>query len=276
MKDIIRSRSTRVVLALLAAILTGTANAQSAAWNVNPGLTDRWTLQLGAFRPNLETTAHLNSATGRIGTTVDFEDTLGFSDTKTVPQFLGSVRLGERWKIEGEYFQLNRSSSRTLNRTINWGDRTFTLGTTVNSEFDSKVYRLSAGYSFIKDNTKELGVVLGFHVTDFDTSIGTPGIAAQGGSGLAPLPTIGAYGSYALSPRWLLSARADYFSLNYNDYDGRLLNFNAGVDYRITRHFGLGVGYRYVDYEVTATKPNFNGGLEYRFKGPVLYMVASF
>src|SRR4029078_1226723 len=124
MKDIIRSSSTRVVLALLGAILTGTANAQSAAWNVNPGLTDRWTFQLGAVRPNIETTAHLHSATGNNGTTVGFEDTLGFSDTKTVPQFLGSVRLGERWKIEGEYFQLHRSSLRHLHRPLKWGERT--------------------------------------------------------------------------------------------------------------------------------------------------------
>ena len=34
--------------------------------------------------------------------------------------------------------------------------------------------------------------------------------------------TIGFYGSYALTPRWLLSGRVDFFSLNYNDYDGSL------------------------------------------------------
>jgi len=271
-----RYAAARAVAVLGVMLASGVATAQQASWNVHPALTDSVTLQLSAFRPRVETTAHLNSSTGAIGTDIDFENTLGFSDSKTIPALLASVRLGARWKIEAEYFALKRSGTRTLNRTISWGDQTFVLGTTVNSEFDSDVYRLSVGYSFIKDNQKELGVVLGFHVTDFNTSIAAPAVGAQSGDGLAPLPTIGVYGAYALSPRWLVSGRADYFSLNYDDYDGRLLNFGAGVEYRITRNFGAGLAYRYVDYDLTATKTRFTGGFQYRFSGPVLSVIGSF
>ena len=107
---------------------------------------------------------------------MNFENDLGFSDTKTVPAFLADVRLGERWKIEFEYIGLSRDSSVAINRTLNWGDRSYAIGEVVSSEFDSDVYRLSGGYSFIKDSQKELGVTLGLHVTDFKLGLAATGI----------------------------------------------------------------------------------------------------
>ena len=264
------------VPALLGLTMCSLAAAQDASWNVHPALQDRWNFQLGAFFSKVDTSAHLNSSTRALGTQISFENDLGFSDSKTVPSFLGSVRLGDRWKIEGEYLALNRSSSAAIGRTINWGDKTYTFGTVVSSDFDSDIYRLSAGYSFVKDDKAELGVALGLHVTDFKLSLNASGIGGQTGDTLAPLPTIGVYGAYAFTPRWLLSGRVDYFSLNYQDYDGRLLNFSAGVDYRFARNFGVGAGYRYVDYDLTATKTKFEGGVNYNFKGPMLYLVGSF
>ena len=263
-------------VALAGMAVYGGAAAQDAAWKVHPALQDRWTFQLGAFFPKIDTNANLNGTGGRIGTELSFENDLGFDDTKTVPTLLIGARLGERWRIEGEYLALNRSHSQAISRTINWGDRTFTLGTTVSSDFDSDIYRLSVGYSFIKDDKAELGVVLGAHITDFEVSLSAPGTGGQSGDTLAPLPTIGLYGSYAFTPRWLLSARVDYFSLNYNEYDGSLVNVNVGVDYRVARNFGIGLGYRHVDYDLNVSKSRFNGSVNYKFNGPIIYMVGSF
>ena len=267
-----RLRVAQALLALLAITACGLAAAQG----VHPALTDRWSFQLGAYYPKADTTVRLNSTAGGFGTEVSFEDDLGFSTSKTVPWFLGSVRLGERWKIEAEYLTLHRSSTRAVSRTITWGDQVFAIGTVVGAEFDSDIYRLSGGYSFIKSNQAEVGVALGLHLTDFTASLGATGIGAQTGDALAPLPTVGLYGAYAFTPKWLVSARFDYFSLNYNEYYGELTNFTLGVDYRFSRHFGVGLGYRHVDYELNSTKPRFTGHVNYQMSGPVLYLSASF
>ena len=260
-------------LALLGMLACGVASGQQG---VHPGLTDRFTIQIGAYAPQADTTAFLNSSTLARGTSISFEDDLNLTDRKTVPAILGSWRFGEKWRVEAEYFTLHRSGARALARTINWGDNTYTVGTTVNSEFNTDIYRLSVGYSFIKDNQKEFGAVLGLHATDFSATLSAAGVGARTGDGLAPLPTIGVYGAYAFTPKWLLTGRLDYFSMEYNQYDGSLLNFNVGVDYRFTRNFGVGLAYRHVDYDVTATKGNFNGGMNYKFSGPMIYGVASF
>jgi len=262
--------------ALLALAIPGLAAAQESSWKVHPALQDTWTFQLGAYIPSVDTTASLNNSAGTIGTSVSFEDDLGFSDRKTLGSFLAGVRLGERWKVEFEYFALDRTNSRAINRTINWGDRTYPINTVVEGKFESTVYRLSGGYSFVKNDQAEVGAALGLFVTDFTSSLSASGVGGQTGDTLAPLPTIGLYGAYAFSPRWLLSGRLDYFSLNYDDYDGSLKNFTAGIDYRFTRNFGIGAGYRYVDYDLTITKSSYNGAIRYKFNGPTVYAVASF
>jgi hypothetical protein len=260
---------------LLALLMPGIAPAQGTSWSIHPALQDRWNLQFGLQVPTIRTDARLDSAAGR-GTSVNFEDTLGLSNNKAMPVLLGMARLGERWRLEFEASSLHRSGSRTLDRTINWGNNSYTFGTTVASQFDSDIFRLSGGYSFVKSNVAELGVALGLHATDFSTSLSAPNLGAQRNDVIAPLPTIGVYGAYAFTPRWLLSGRVDYFSLNVDNYSGSLVNFNAGVDYRFARNFGVGLGYRHVDYQLSASNSRFTGDVNYRFSGPMFYLTGSF
>jgi hypothetical protein len=269
--------TAQIVVVLMGMGYSCLAVAQASSWSVHPALEDRWMFQLGAFFPKVDTTARLNGTGGVIGTEVSFEDDLGLSDRKSMGSFLASVRLGERWRIEGEYYSLSRGGTRTISRTINWGDQSFAANTTIGSTFDTDIYRLSGGYSFVKDKQKEFGVSLGLHVTDIAASlVGAGGLVGQAADTLAPLPTIGVYGAYAFSPRWVLSGRIDYFSLKYDEYDGKLINLTAGIEYRVARNFGIGAGWRYVDYEVNVTKARFNGGVDYKFSGPTLYATASF
>ena len=192
---------------VLAGIFTSSiAVGQESSWVVNPGLQDRWTLEIGAYSPTVETTAHLNGPFGN-GTTVNFEEDLNLKDRKTSATVLGKVRIGDRWRIEAEYFGLDRGGSRAINRTITWGDNVYPIGTTVSSTFDTDIFRLAGGYSFVKNDTAEVGIALGLHATDFRLSLGATGVGTQQADALAPLPTVGLYASYAFSPRADLGTR---------------------------------------------------------------------
>ena len=50
----------------------------------------------------------------------------------------------------------------------------------------------------------------------------------------------------------------------------------VAVDYRFARNFGVGLGYRYVDYDLDVTRASFTGGVKYEFSGPMLYLIGSF
>jgi hypothetical protein len=248
------------------------------------GPQDRYWAELEYFFPTISSTARLDFPNTNIrGTEIALEDDLGLSDRKGAPYLLLGMRLGQAWRLEFEYYQLNRTASRTINRTINWGQVTFPASATVSSKFDTDVYRLTGGWSFYRTAQAEGGASLGLHVTQFDMAIagqgnGPAGLAFQseGRDQLVPLPTIGLYGNYMLSDRWVLRGRVDYLSLNYESYDGSLTNWMAAVDWRITPNWTAGVGYRYVDYKLESTKENFKGRVQYKFKGPTLYMGATF
>lgn len=265
----------RAGLAALGVLAAGLAAGQQAGTTMHPALQDRWSIQLGIYTPNVETTARLNGAGGQVGTEVSFEEDLGYAERNDMPALLASVRLGVRWKIEAEYLSLRRDNSRALGRTINWGDDTHTVGTTVTSKFTSDILRLSGTYSFIKDAQMEAGFALGLHSTDFKISVAAAGVGSDTDV-LAPLPTLGFYGAYAFTPKWLLSGRVDVFSLDYGDYEGRLVNATLGVDYRLFRNFGLGAAYRYIDYDLSVTTSEYDGDIKYRFSGPMLYLVSTF
>ena len=93
---------------------------------------------------------------------------------------------------------------------------------------------------------------------------------------LVPLPTAGLYGTYKVSDQVSLRGRVDFLSLKYEDYDGKLINWMASIDWRFAKNWGVGLGYRYVDYDLEATSTDFRGEINYNFKGPTLFLNAAF
>lgn len=245
---------------------------------------DRYWLQVQAFWPDIDTTVEVSNNAGTRGTKIDLESDLKLSDRKTLPAIFAGARIGERWTVVGEYYALNRSASASASRDLVFDDATFPAGVTIGSEFKTDVYRLGVGYAFVKNDKAEVGGVVGLHVTQF--TVGLKGQARIGQAALstesrkrdalAPLPTVGLYGVYQATPKISLNGRVDYLSLKVSDYDGRLVNAQASVAYRVWENVGIGVMYRYVDYNLGIEKERWNGDVSYTFKGPALFLQAAF
>lgn len=241
----------------------------------NPLLSDRFFFGLGVYAPTAVTKAQLNSDVG-VGATVDFEDALGLDSTDVTPQGLARWRMSDRWRMELEYFALNRSSTKVLSADVAWGDQTFTAGTSVDSTFDVSVARLSFGYSFFKTEDKEIGAALGFHITSFDASLETAGGSDEGGDVLAPLPVLSLYGQVALTDEWAFSARADAFKLVVDPYDGKIISMAADVTYQPWRHLGFGLGYRSLLIHAGVDGGDWDGQIDSSFQGAILFVYTSF
>jgi hypothetical protein len=261
-----------------AAVLACASTGALAEWP-----TDESWVGLEYFYPTIGSTARLDSNNGSRGVTVNFEQDLDLADRKGTPYFTLGTRLGERWRIQFEYYTLNRNGTKTIGRQIDWGDTTFPVGATLESKFDSTIYRLTGGYSFIRTTEAELGFGFGFHTTDFKTQLSGQGTGAATGFGFqrenhntfVPLPTIGLYGTYVFNPQFAFRGRVDWLSLNYGDYDGSLVNWLGAFDWRFAKNWVTGLGYRYVNYKVGVSKSDFNGQVDYNFKGPTIYIWAN-
>jgi hypothetical protein len=261
--------------------LAGTALAETP--------TDQYWIGLSYFYPTITSTARVDVPGTRLGTTIRLEDELGLADRKGTPYLLTGMRIGSNWRIEFEYYALNRDASRTSDRSFDVGDVTFNTSTTISSKFDTGIYRLTGGYAFIRTPTAEFGGSVGLHVTDFKLQLSGLGTVTTSGGGsatasaqreertaLVPLPTLGIYGSYVFADQFVLRGRVDYLSLTYEKYHGSLVNWFGGFDWRFVKNFGAGVGYRYVNYKLTSTNTHVYGEINYNFKGPTIYLEAAF
>jgi hypothetical protein len=265
-------------LILPAAIaFAATAIAPAAAQQVplHPALQDRWSFGAGVFFPSTATQASLTSNSTGLGTSIDFEDTFGMKRSDTVPTAYGRWRINQRWRIDAEYFQLNRSSERVIDREINWGDQTFPVNTSVSSKFDFSDLRVSAGYSFFRTPDKELGVGLGLHMAWYDVSLNSPSGGGEGQDVLAPLPVLSVYGNFALTDRWAVGTRLDRFSLSYDKFTGSLTNLALDLQYQPFRHVGFAFGYRGLFIKAEVEDDRVTGKFRQSFSGPMLSMNVS-
>jgi len=242
----------------------------------NPALNDSFNFYLGIYAPRSAVSASLTPPGGGTGVAVDFENSLGLAE-RSVTGVSGFMwRFTKRWRLEVDYFRLNRDASRTLNQDIEWNGVTYPIGTTVESTFDFYDVRASAGYSFFKTTDKELGVGIGLHLSSIKASINASGVGNEAGDVLAPLPVLSLYGQFALTDEWGLRLRTDWFSLTYGDYSGDLNSAAIDILYQPFRHVGFGFGVkRYMlDAEINAT--DYHGRARVAFNGPEAFVMASF
>jgi len=267
---------------LLASILGAAAAAPAFCQEAipeHPALRDRFYFAAGMFFPRTTTSAELESRTG-VGANIDFENTLGMKESKDVPMAMARWRSGNRWRFEAEYFQMNRSGDKTVDRTINWGEQTFPVNSTVSSKFDFSDLRLSAGYSFFRTKDKEVGVGLGAHVAAYNATLsgtfnGAP-IGNQTEKVTAPLPVLSFYSQFALTDRWAVAGRMDRFALKYDKFSGNLTGIGLDVMYQPFKNVGFGIGSRALALKVAAEDEGRKAEFKQTFQGPVLYVNASF
>lgn len=246
---------------------------------------EKFWIRVEGYLPTVNSSVRVgNSQTGQVGTIIDLEEDLALSKRRTLPLVAGGVALGDSWQINAEYYSLSRQGSLQLQREIVFDGATYPISTDVESEFNSDVYRLTVGYLISKGAKHQLGVGVGAHITGFSARIegqvtgsnGTLTLASRRREVLAPLPTLGLFGSYEPLPRVILGVRADYLSLKVDEYDGRLLNLEASASYKLSKTFALGLGYRKVDYRLRVSKRDWNGEVDYSFHGPAIFARAAF
>jgi len=264
---------------MFVALVAGGARAQIASTELipnHPALTDRFTFEIGAQYSRSTTSASLGPTSGGTGVVVDFEDTLGLDERNWIGVAGVLWRISERWRLEVDYFSLNRNATRTLATDIEWGDQNFTAGTTVNTSYDFSDVRIAAGYSFFKRRDKELGVGFGLHVAKIDASISSASAGTEGSDVTAPLPVFNLYGAFALTNEWAVRFRMDWLSLSYGDYSGDIRNTAIDAIYQPFRNVGFGLGMRNMIVDVEIEKDDWRGRARTVFSGPVASLRVSF
>ncbi len=271
----------RLLALLFASILSGSVFA--AGSSVNPMLDDKFTFRLGAT---------WLKADGNFSSTRDGEPTdkistgdLGVDDSETNLYVGARWRFAERWRLSFNYFGLDADSNINQNfDELDFGDIDASGFLAVDTKLNTDFYVAQVGYSLLKNERAELGIGVGVHVVQFETKLKVSGginnvsgsVQSDSIDYTVPLPNILGYGAYAITPKLSLEGGVGYFGLDYNDYDGKLVTAVASLEYRLTDHFGVGIGYNYVNMDLTINKSSRKDKYDLDYKGPVAYISASF
>lgn len=267
----------------LAALLAVSVASLAATPVSAQALDERFWLEGSGYFPGIETKLNV-SRPGQPGTDIDAENDLGMDDTDTLPAVYAGWRFSPRWILTGEFYALDREANVTLGRTIEFDGSTYPVGVSIDSKIASDVYRMTVGYSFIHNEYSELGASIGLHATDFEVELtgeaqigpAVRQVVTRNRTFLAPMPTLGVYGTYEITPKVILNGRVDFLSLEVDEYGGGITNAQAAVSYRFTRMFSAGVAWRYVAYDLQVEKTDYNADIDYNFNGPSVFARVSF
>lgn len=246
-----------------------------------PWYARRFKVTAGAFFPVNNTQIQVGTNNGNHGTEIDLENDLGFS--KSSSSFMGTFdwRISRRSRLGFEFFALDRSSTKTLEKQIDFGEHTYNINTRVTAMFDVQIARIAYGYAFLSKPKFEAGLLIGAHVLFADLGLRVDANQASleyrdSFNFTAPLPDIGVWGEFVLAKRWGLYVNANYLAVKIDDIDGRIVSYNLAVSYNVYQNFSLTAGYTGLNFKVDTIKERLNGYLKWGYNGPTITAVYAF
>lgn len=247
-------------------------------------LEDKFMATLGTFILETNTTVRLDGPTGEVGTDFDWEENFGGSDGNRF-RVDGAWRFADRHKVRGMWFNFSRNRTTVFDEEVDWGDVTFPVDVTVDGSVEFDIYELAYEYAFLKRETLELSGSFGLHLAKFTVGMradvdtgGGGGTAEIGDEGdlNAPLPVLGGRAIWRIHRDFWLDAMVQFFALEYENVDGRLIDTRIGVLWQPKDWGGIGIGYNRFDMDVDVSRNRFTGKLDWTYDGPQIFYSVSF
>jgi len=238
---------------------------------------ERASFTFGAFITDRDTRTRLDSGRGQ-GTSFDMEKDLGLASSTTVARLGGYYWFTPRQRLDFSLFDLSRNARRRIDKTIEFGDETFTIDTVINTS--SSLSILKAAYTFVPITRDRgyLGVTGGLYIASVKLSLSeaTAG-TAESDDLTAPFPVIGLRGEYEVNDRITLRGAAEWFLIDTGDVDGRLRDIYLGIDYGFNERMAVGLAYNEVSMNISTSEAGgFESALDWTYDGFLLYFKMDF
>jgi hypothetical protein len=266
---------------LMLALSTGGASAQdkdkSSAYH--PFLSDTIHISLGAWRPKKNISLFLSDGT-------EFNQEIDRTETETTPAIAARWRFTENWSLFGQFWDVDSEASAVLDKDVEFDNGTILAGSGIGVKIETSVLRVFFGRSFFKKPQSEWGAGAGLHWMESTISLklkvdsipANPDWNVNESRSVkagVPLPNIGAWYMYSWSPKWVTRVRLDWLDITVDEYSGAMFNGSAGVNYQISKQFGVGLALNGFKLEAEQKKAGQNIKLETRQWGPFLSLTAN-
>ena len=201
--------------------------------DIHPYLTETFFVDLGVYFPNREVQFLVDGTLGTPNDDIDFEREFGLDKSDQTFSLNFGWRFGEKWELGAQYFDASNGDGAVLEEDVEWGDVVFEQGSNVSIGTDFSVLRIFFGRNFESSSKRQrFGVGAGFHWIELGAFVEGNAIVAGGAnqfrresvSAAAPLPNLGVWYMYSMSPNWAFKGRVDWLDVDVGEIGGSLLN----------------------------------------------------
>jgi hypothetical protein len=266
------------ILALLLVLLALPAGAAHAEDYLSP-TEEHVRLSLGFVHLNSSTTMQVDSSTGVLGTLVNGENDFGLDKSDFEAKFQLMLRVGERNRVRFDYFALDRTGNTTVNKDILFRNVELLPGNPLDTNLSIDVLSITYEYSFIHSEKFELAATLGINDTDISARARVNTAARQVDQTedqAGPFPTVGLDGTYVISKRFYVDARAEYFKANVDKLDGSLGFYELNALYRLRPNISFALGYELVKAHLLSAQSSKAGLFDFTTQGPEFFVRVAF
>jgi len=271
-----------VLASFLLISLPAIAAEVTVAEDMHPLMNDKYWVNVGMLFAARDLEIAADGAVGPKMLDLDFESSVGLDDTPDLFTTEIGWQFSEDWGLSLQFFRSERSVSETLQKTIEWEDLTFEAGIELAAAAKFSVTRLFFSRRFRDGGRHSLRLGAGIHLLEIGAIIGgqatlddmTKEYRTSSKSASFPVPNIGAGYRYSPSERFLLSARVDWFGASIGGFSGEVWNGTAGINFRVTEHFGIGLNYQLFEINGRIRETYWRGSLRTRLTGPNLHITA--
>ena len=216
----------------------------------------------GAYIFGADTTITLNGPITGIGTSIDYDQTLGGDTESSAFRVDARYRFNPQHNLAFTWYRVTRSGDKTVDQQLEVDDLLIQAGAQVNSSLNISLYRAMYNWSFYHTEDVELALSPGIYIAKIDTMLNANATISAGDQNMtvtpgstsstltAPLPSIGGYVNYYITPRLHAEVRTDVFWVQVSNFTGSMLEFYAGMEYRLFEHLALGAAYDRLDVNV--------------------------
>ncbi len=272
----------RILVCVLLIAGTSPLYAQDRS-DVHPSLTKKYVLDLGVFFPDRSFKIDVDGSIAGANPSIRFEDEFGLNRSDEVFAIDFGWRFGKKWSLLTQYFESSGSRSAVLDEDIEWKDVVFEQGSNAVAGQDFRLVRVFFGRQFNTSERHDFGIGAGLHWLEIGAFIEGNIIVGGGPNEFRresvnvefPLPNIGVWYRYSLSPKWAFRSRYDYLNADIGDFNGSMTNAALGLNYQLFENFGVGLNYNFFELDLGVTKPDWRGQVKSRYEGLFVYISAN-
>jgi len=274
--------SCREMVGLAMLLVAVLATPGALAQDVGGFPFDRFSFTVGSFYETTDTDLRLDASTNHMGTPITLEKDLGLDDSGQLLRLSAEWLPFERHQFGVAYYDLSRERRRTLDREFEFNGTVFPINASLESESDFKFAEILYTYWAVKTPRGGLGLGLGASWVSIDMHLRAQ-VATPGGGGTAtrdakgstdlPVPLLGIEGRYALTPRLLIAGDVRALpNVTIGDYEANALLYGARLEWRFSRHFGLGAAWNSFNVDADVDRDKFHGSLDFTIEGAQAFL----